>query len=154
MTERKRRDPGLFSGFSKDLERLIRDSFVDGPGALAREGIWTPPTDVYDVEDAVVVRMEIPGVRPGEMDVTVVEDRLVIRGRRREEQTACRTCYRQVEIHSGAFLRVIPLRFPFDRDRIEARYRDGFLYVEVPRRNAAPAESKSFRISVRSGEDE
>ena len=153
MAEPKRPGPGLFTGFTKDLERLIRESFVDGPGTLAREGIWSPPTDVYDVAEAVVIRMEIPGVRTGEMDVTVVEDRLVIRGRRREEQAACRTCYRQVEIHSGAFLRVVPLRFPFDRDRIEATYRDGFLYVEVPRLEEHSVETKAFRVTVRSEGD-
>lgn len=154
MAERKRKGPILFTGFTEDLERLIRESFSEGPGSVAREGIWSPPTDIYDVEGAVVVRMEIPGVRLEEMDVTVVENRLVIRGRRREEKAACRTCYRQVEIHSGAFLRIVPLRFSYDREGISASYREGFLYVEVPRRDERPGESKAIRVNVRRGDEE
>jgi HSP20 family molecular chaperone IbpA len=59
-----------------------------------------------------------------------------------------------VEIHSGAFLRVIPLRFTFDRDGIQANYRDGFLYVEVPRKLTRPEVEKPIRVEVRSGDEE
>jgi HSP20 family protein len=140
----------LFGGFTSDLERMIRD-FVEGPASLAREGLWSPPTDVYDAGERVVVRMEIPGVLPGDMDVTVVGDRLVIRGRRREEESACRTCYRQMEIHYGAFLRVVPLPEPIDRDGVRATYRDGFLAVEVPFLAEKPAEDRPVRVRVETG---
>jgi len=151
MASTNRPRSGLFTGFTKDLDGLIRGTFPSGPGEMAREGVWSPPTDVYDADDAVVVRMEIPGVRLDEMDVTIVENRLVIRGKRREDKTACRTCYRQVEILSGTFLRVIPLPVPFDRDGIVASYRDGFLYVEVPRIAEEPEERKAIRIDVKPG---
>jgi HSP20 family protein len=87
------------------------------------------------------------------MDVTVVEDRVVIRGRRREDDRACRTCYQQMEIHYGAFLRVVPIRFPFDRDGIRAAYREGFLTVDVPRMEQRPKASKPVRIRVSDGGD-
>jgi HSP20 family protein len=147
---RREKQP-LFTGFGGDLERVIRDFFVQGPASIGREGLWSPPTDVFDAGDAVVVRMEIPGIRIEETHVTVVDDRLIIRGHRGEDPGVCRTCYHQMEIHYGAFLKIVPLNFPFDRDGVRATYRDGFLSVELPRREERPAESHAIRIQVRVG---
>lgn len=133
------RDLTVFSGLSSDIERLIKEFFVDDPGGITRASLWSPPTDVYEDETSVVLRMEIPGVAPSDFDVAVIDDRLVVRGRRRQrrEGGGCRPCYLQVEIHHGAFVRVIPLRPGYDPDRIDATYRDGFLEVRVERRDDA-----------------
>jgi HSP20 family protein len=138
MSKDRPKEHTVFSGLSSDIERLIKDFFVDDPGGLASRGVWSPPTDVFEDETSLVLRMEIPGVAPTDFDVSVIDDRLVVRGRRaRRIESDCRPCFLQVEIHHGAFVRVIPLRPGYDPDRIEAAYRDGFMEVRVARRGAA-----------------
>lgn len=101
---------------------------------LGAEGEWLPPTDVYETEEAFIVRMELPGMEPEEIKVSFTEGVLTIRGERREESQPSRPRYHQMEIRYGPFQREIYFRVPIAKEKIKAQYRQGLLKVVLPKR--------------------
>lgn len=98
---------------------------------------WKPGIDIYDTSDAVVVIVELAGVEPDAVDVTVSGRLLRIRGTR---QPRFRPGYRQfhrLEIARGAFERIVELPETVDSGGTEATYRDGFLEIVLPFRGPA-----------------
>ena len=99
---------------------------------------WQPAADVYETEDTVVVRLELPGVTSDQIRVNVDQDRIRVSGvRRSPEGTPIRRLH-QAEIAFGPFDRSIQISTEFDRDRVTARLEEGFLEVIVPKRKPVP----------------
>lgn len=138
MAARRERDPvgeGLFGEWLRPMaERLGHDR-------------WQPAADVYETEKAVVVRLELAGVSPAEVQVSVDGEVLRIHGRREPRMDADAQRLHQMEIAFGAFERAIRIGIPFDRERVAAQIEDGFLRVVLPKRSAGPR-----RIDVGEGE--
>lgn len=97
----------------------------------ARPHVWRPPTDVYETEDAIIVRVEVAGTREDDFSVHLTDRSLIIRGTRQDTQE--RRSYHQMEIPFGEFSTEIDLPIPVVTDQIEAVYRDGFLRVVLPK---------------------
>lgn len=95
-------------------------------------GQFVPPTDVIEFADKVVVLVEIAALRPTDLSVTLLEDRLVITGTR-ERPVLQNAAYHRVEIGYGEFRVEIPLKWSVQRDGVSASYRDGLLEIEIPR---------------------
>ena len=93
---------------------------------------FIPPTDVIEFADKVVVLVEIAALRPNDLSLTLLEDRLVISGSR-ERPTLQNAAYHQVEIGYGEFRVEVVLPWAIVRDGVSAAYRDGLLEVELPR---------------------
>ena len=96
-----------------------------------RPHVWRPPTDVFETEDAIIVRVEIAGMRESDFSIHLLDRSLVIRGARQDIQE--RRSYHQLEIPFGEFSTEIDLLIPVATDQIEAVYRDGFLRVTLPK---------------------
>jgi HSP20 family protein len=96
----------------------------------SRQYAWRPPTDVFVTDDAVIVRVEIAGMRNGEFSITFEDHTLTIRGSRPDQPE--RRAYHQMEIRFGEFRTDVGLHWPVDTDKIDAEYRDGFLRVMLP----------------------
>ena len=92
---------------------------------------WRPPTDVYVTDDAVIVRVEIAGMRDGEFVISLENQVLSIRGTRPDQPE--RRAYHQMEIRFGEFRTDIELHWPVENDQIDAEYRDGFLRLVLPK---------------------
>jgi len=103
-----------------------------------RPHIWRPPTDVYETEEAFIVRVEIAGMREDDFSIQLIERNLQIRGSRQDISE--RRSYYQMEIPFGEFSTEIELLVPIAADLIEAVYRDGFLRVVLPK--ARPQQIK------------
>ncbi len=93
---------------------------------------WRPLTDVYETDQAVIVKVEIPGMQEGNFSISIHDRILVIRGSRPNEMLA-RRAYLQMEIPFGEFRTEIDLPFEVESQEIEADYRDGFLRVILPK---------------------
>ena len=91
---------------------------------------WRPPTDVYETEAAVIVKMEIAGMSEDEFHITYADGQLVVGGVRRD--AAAKLGYHQMEISYGEFHVEINLPKPVDVDKIEASYSNGFLIISLP----------------------
>lgn len=96
-----------------------------------RSNIWRPPTDVYETEEHVIVKMEIAGMRDEDLEVTVQDDLLLVSGSRSD--TTERKAYHQMEIPFGKFSVGIELPVRVDTDRATAEYKDGFLTIQLPK---------------------
>ena len=96
-----------------------------------RAPAWRPPTDVFEAEDTVVVRVEIGGMREDDFSIELNGRDLTIRGVRQDIQE--RRAYHQMEIRFGEFIINLKLPDHVDSDRVQAVYSDGFLRVSLPK---------------------
>jgi len=92
---------------------------------------WRPPTDVYEREDELVVRVEIAGMEENAFVISLDQNRLIIRGVRPDLNE--KRAYHQMEINFGEFLCVIEISMPIDTENIRAEYQNGFLWVFLPK---------------------
>jgi len=88
---------------------------------------WRPPTDVYETDDQVVVKVEIAGMQEEDFSIALESKRLIIRGIRHDP--AAKLAYQQMEILYGYFETDAYLPGAIDPERIEAIYQDGFLSI-------------------------
>jgi HSP20 family protein len=94
---------------------------------------FSPPTDIIELADRLVVLMEIAGVRANDLNITLMDRQLVISGTRVQPQFH-NPAYYQVEIGFGEFRVEVTLPWAVDRDSVSASYDAGFLQVELPRK--------------------
>ena len=130
----------------EELDRMIQD--VIGGGSRSRSTRhWRPPADVFVAEGAVVVRLELAGVRREDIDLTYREGELIVRGARFEREDVPKEGYWQMEIPHGPFERSVKIPPRVDPERIEAVCRDGILEVRMPK--VADADStREVRIKT------
>lgn len=113
---------------------------------------WCPPTDVFECEEAFMIKVEISGLPHNErgdvIGTEILVDRglIVIRGTREDECPHGRCSCFQMEIHYGPFECRVEIREPFDAERVTANYRDGFLVVMAPK--GKPRDESSHRIVI------
>ena len=97
---------------------------------ISRPHAWRPPTDVYETDSAIIIRVEIAGMRESDFTISLVERNLTIRGSRQD--TTERRAYHQMEIAFGEFNTEVELPYAIISDKVEAVYRDGFLRITLP----------------------
>ncbi len=110
----------------------------EGARRMPPRPVFLPPADVYETKDSIVVLAEMPGVPSDGVDITLERRVLTIRGRTAAAEHAG---YQRVynEYADGDYERVFTLSENIDRDRIEARLRDGVLHLALPKAEAAKA---------------
>jgi len=94
---------------------------------------WQPAVDVFETDEAVQVRAEIPGTSAEDLHVNVDGDVLRISGVRKVPRTVAVKRLHQMEIAFGAFERTVRVSVSFERDQVSAHLEDGFLYVTLPK---------------------
>jgi len=102
-----------------------------------------PVLDVREQQDRYVIAADLPGVRQDEVEVTAVDDRITISGRRKEDRPK-NSSFRLCERPAGEFSRTITLPPNTDSGRVEAELKDGVLKLEVPKR----PEAQRRRIDI------
>ena len=110
-----------------------------------RQESWLPAVDVFDKQDAVVLKAELPGMDPDQIQIEVEDNVLTIKGERRFEETVDEERYYRVERRFGSFQRSLALPQGVKADEIGASYEDGILVVTVPKAE----EEKPKRIEVK-----
>ena len=98
-----------------------------------RSHVWRPPTDVYETEIVIVVRVEIAGMKEEDFTVSLSERFLVIRGLRPDMSE--RRAFHQMEIFFGEFMSEVELPCPVVAESAEAEYSMGFLKIVLPKQN-------------------
>jgi HSP20 family protein len=120
-----------------NLMETRREVFVTSSWQV-HSSIWTPPTDVYETETGLIVKVEIAGMREEDFEVVVEEQILMIRGVRADASE--RRAYHQMEIRSGKFEIALGLPSGIDLDQASAEYNLGFLTINFPRLQAKQIE--------------
>jgi HSP20 family protein len=122
-----------------DMYRLFHGTFgqVRGDGASGVTGIWEPPVNIYETDDALVLQVELPGVSTDAVSVELHEDTLSLRGERTREPAVTGGEYHREEGRYGAFQRAFRMPTIVDQAKIQATYNKGVLALRLPKRAAA-----------------
>ena len=132
------------------MNRIFDDAFRGQRGATeddwALGGSWAPAVDIFEHEDDIVLKAELPGVDPKDVEIRVENNVLSLRGERKFESEVKREDYHRVERTYGSFSRSFTLPNVVDTEKIEADYKDGVLKVTLPQKEEA--KPKQISISV------
>jgi HSP20 family protein len=115
------------------FDRLIESVFDSLGWREASWRGWAPPMELAETEDAYIVRLEVPGVRPEDIEVTLAGDTLTIRGRRERSEEQEGETYHLIERAYGEFVRSFTLPSAVDPENISADYKDGVLELRLPK---------------------
>jgi HSP20 family protein len=116
----------MFDQFDETLEN-------SGAGAALNGGIFRPAVDVREDADAYTVHMEVPGVPLENLDISMQENTLMIRGRKEQNSQNAQCQYRRVERSYGAFSRALSLPRHVDGAKVSAHLNDGVLEISLPK---------------------
>jgi HSP20 family protein len=138
----------------KDIEKArsemdrLWDTFLFGrpkTSGLAEEE-WQPAMDVAETESEMVVNVEIPGMDPEDIDVSLSEGTLLIKGEKKPEAEEKEADYHLMERSYGTFIRSIPLPAGVQSDKISASYNNGILTIVLPKSEGA--QKKEIKVKV------
>jgi HSP20 family protein len=116
------------------MDRLVEQSFVPTPRRLMEPILGRElAVDIYETDQAVVVKTPLPGVKPEDLDITVIGDRLTIKGTTKEDPEVKREQYTQREIRYGEFSRSVTLSGGLESDKAEAQFENGILTLIIPK---------------------
>ncbi len=144
-------------GEMEDLGQRLQDFFGRRaflPSAWrhfpAEAMVWSPAIDVIEREDKFVVKVELPGVKEEDVDVSVAGDMLTISGEKEAESEVKKKGYYYTESSYGSFSRTVAIPSTVDASKIEASYEKGVLEITLPK----AAEVKPKKIAVASKKKE
>ena len=109
------------------------------------EHAWSPYVDVYHTDGKLVVKADVPGLSKEDLDISVVDNRLTIRGERKKASEVKEDNYHRIERVFGTFERSFELPATVDAGKIEASYKDGVLEITLPEK----PEAKPKQIAVK-----
>jgi HSP20 family protein len=120
------------------MNRIWGSMHDRGHEDVMSRGAWQPPVDIFETEAReVVLKAELPGLRREDIDLTVENSTLTIRGERRRDDGVPEDRYHRLERVHGVFQRSFTLPTTIDAARVRAEYRDGVLTVTLPQREEA-----------------
>lgn len=111
------------------------------------EGIWNPAMDIYDSKDNIIVRVDIPGMKKEDIDISIHGSTLMIRGEKKESRDAKEEEYVRSERFYGSFNRAVSLPVPVDTAKVEAGYKNGVLELTLPKKEES--KPKQLKINVK-----
>src|SRR5213594_251770 len=131
------------------LQEQINRVFGDGVGRTGEESNltpWAPAVDIYETENELVVKADLPDVNPQDLDIRVENNILTIRGERKFEKKVNEENYLRVERAYGSFDRSFTLANTVNSDAIKADYQNGVLTLTIPKREEA--KPKQIKVNV------
>jgi HSP20 family protein len=116
-----------------------------GPAAVM--DVWMPATDVYEKDDKYYVTMDLPDVNPDDIEISVTDSTLRVRGERKHVQEVKEENYRRSERFYGTFERIIELPEPVKSEDIEATYKNGMLEIVLPKAEEKKAQEVKIKTA-------
>ena len=111
---------------------------------------WSPAVDIFENEDALVFKADVPDIDPKDIDLQVENQTLTLKGNRKFEQPiGQKGGYHRIERSFGQFVRTFTVPTTVDTERVQADYENGVLTVKLPKKEAA--KPRQVRVSVGSG---
>ncbi len=107
-------------------------------------GLWSPPVDIYETENEIVLKAELPEIDQKDIEIKVEDNTLTVRGERKFEQETKKENYHRIERAYGKFSRSFSLPNTIDQEKIKATYKDGILKLVMPKKE----ETKPKQITV------
>jgi HSP20 family protein len=133
----------------QDQMNRLFDSTFSNSGTEAALTTWAPAVDIYETENELVLKADLPDVNEKDLDVRVENNMLTVRGERKFENTVKEDKYLRVERSYGSFSRSFSLPSTVDTEKIHADYKNGVLSVQLPKR--AESKPKQVKVNVSNG---
>jgi len=149
MTVITRWDPFReFSTLQDRMNRLFQDSFGQQPGReeSLSSSVFAPAVDVYEDEQHITLKIEVPGIDEKDIDIRVENNTLTVHGERKFEKDEKEENYRRVERQYGSFTRSFTLPNVVDAENIQADYDKGVLKIRLAKK--AEAKPKQIKVNV------
>ena len=127
------------------VNRLFEDSFASNRSGQADLASWAPAVDIYETENELVVKADLPEMQEKDIDIRVESNTLTIRGERTFDSEVHQENYLRVERAYGTFSRSFSLPNTVNTEGIRAEYQNGVLSVHMPKRE----ESKPKQVKIR-----
>jgi HSP20 family protein len=127
--------------------RLLDDRFdrlIERAFGRDRQAPWMPAMDVYETDEKVVVTVELPGITAEDVEVSVEDSTLTVSGKREFASEVTEESYHRIERRYGSFSRAVTLPPQVDAGKVDARFDDGVLSIEVPK--VEKAKPKKIQI--------
>ncbi len=132
-----------FPSLRDEMDKMFEEFFEKVRFPSAREHSWTPALDVYDTKKEVIVTVDVPGVDPKDVAVSIMEGSLTIKGERKKEADLKDEELYRAEREFGAFQRMVQLPAEVSPDKAKASYTNGVLKIVIPKaQKSAPKEVK------------
>ena len=131
-------------GIKRDLDRFLGRWDDDEEASMA---LWRPAVDIFEDENSIVLRAELPGMKKEDVKINLENNVLSLRGDRKFDKEVKKENYHRIERAYGSFCRSFTLPTNVDKSKIEANYKDGVLEVTVPK--SEEAKPKEIEIKVK-----
>jgi HSP20 family protein len=142
--------PFHLSTLQNEVNRLFERT-VPARGDNSALTAWPPSVDVYETENELVIKADLPDLNEKDLDIRVENNTLTIRGERKFEQTVKEDNYLRIERNYGSFSRSFGLPNTVNTEAIKAEYKNGVLTVELPK--SAESKPKQIKVNVTNGKN-
>ncbi len=119
---------------------------LDKKKDVQKTAVWTPDVDIKETDKEIQIKADLPGMKKEDIDISVDEDQLVIKGERIEEEEEKDKDYIRVERSYGSFYRSFNIGVPVKSDKIKASYKEGVLKLVLPK--AEIKKPKKIEIEI------
>ena len=147
LTPWRRRLGGPLFALEHEMEDLFHKFLgepVEGNGGFP--AVWSPRVDIEETDNELLVKADLPGVEPKDVDIALVAGTLILKGKREEARETKKKNFHRVERFAGEFYREIPLPMGADSERVTAVSSKGVFTITIPKK----AEVRPKKITVSS----
>ena len=127
------------------MNRLLDMAWTREVGEEIREGVWHPPADIYEDDQTVTIKVELPDMEQKDIEIRIEENTLTIRGERRHDEQIRKENFHRIERYFGPFQRSFSLPADLDRAKVTASCDCGVLTITVPK---APHSGPKITVRV------
>lgn len=138
---------GLLNQFHRDLDNLFNTTEPSLEGSSVATSSWTPAVDIKEEPKQFVIEADIPGVEPKDIEISMENGVLTIKGERNSESQEESKGYKRVERIRGSFYRRFSLPDTADPENIKAAGKNGVLSVTIPKREVMQARKIEVEVS-------
>ena len=128
---------GLLDPFRKEMEEVMERFFGHENGKPKAVETWAPRVDVEETDKEIVVKADLPGVDPKNVEITVENGMLMVRGEKKEEKEEKKKGYHRLERFAGSFYRAIQLPPGADAEKVSATSANGVVTIAIPKKPEA-----------------
>jgi HSP20 family protein len=134
-------------GMQEQMNHLLDLAWNREPGEELREGVWQPLVDIFENDEAVVIRAELPGVEQEAIEVKIEGATLTIRGERKQDAEVRKENYHRIERYYGPFQRSFLLPQTIDQEKVEAACDKGVLTITLTKKELIKPKQITVKVN-------
>ncbi|MBU1206100.1 MAG: Hsp20/alpha crystallin family protein [Proteobacteria bacterium] len=137
------------SALQERMNRLFSDVRAQAPvrGEEIVQGTWVPAVDIFETNEAIVIKAELPGITSQDISVEVKDNTLTLKGEKKFEKEVKEENYHRVERSYGSFQRAFTLPGTIHQEKVKAKFKDGILEITLPKVEEAKPKQVKVEIS-------